>query len=72
MLGSSAFLPPRERCALFGQSGLEAVAIDTDPVLRGELDGQVEREAVRVVQPEGELAMRAAAHRRGRLRDDGR
>ena len=42
--------------ALFGQGDVEPVAIDPDAVLGGELDGQVDREAVRVVELERDVA----------------
>ena len=42
--------------ALLGEGALEAVAVDANAVLRRELDRQVDREAVRVVEAEGDLA----------------
>ena len=42
--------------ALFGEGALEPVAVDGDAVLGRELDGQVDREAVRVVELERDLA----------------
>ena len=49
--------------ALFGESSLEAVALDLDAVLGGELDGQVDREPVRVMELE--------RHRTGKSRRAG-
>ena len=47
--------------ALLGERGLEARAVDAHAVLGGQLDRQVDREAVRVVQAEGDIA---GQHRR--------
>ena len=61
--------------ALLGERCLEPGAVDRDAVLGGELDGQVDREAKRVVEAEREVAgstarprqvLRAAADRRAR------
>ena len=43
--------------ALFGQGALEPGSVDADAVLGGELDGEVDREAVGVVEPEREVAI---------------
>ena len=42
--------------ALLGEGGLEPGPVDGDAVLGGELDGQVDREAERVVEPERDVA----------------
>ncbi len=42
--------------ALLGQGQLEAGSIDRHPVFGRQLDGQVDRKAIRVVEPEGRLA----------------
>ena len=42
--------------ALLGEGALEPIAIDGDAVLGGDLDGQVDREPVRVVEPERDVA----------------
>ncbi len=44
--------------ALLGERQLEAGPVDADAVLGGELDGQVDRKAVGVVEPEGDVARR--------------
>ena len=49
-------MPAAAALALLGERGVEARAIDADAVLGGQLDGQVDREAVRVVEPEGDVA----------------
>ncbi len=41
---------------LLGQGGIEPGAVHGDAVLGGELHGQVDREPVRVVEPERDLA----------------
>ena len=56
-----AFVPDAAALALLGERQLEAGAVDADAVLGGELDGQVDREAVRVVQPEGDVAGQTGA-----------
>ncbi len=43
--------------ALLGEGGLEARAVDRDPVLGGQLHGQVDREAVGVVELERDRAV---------------
>jgi hypothetical protein len=42
--------------ALLGERFLEPRAVDAHAVLRGQLDRQVDREAVRVVEPERDIA----------------
>ena len=67
--------PRAAAVALLGKSALEPVAIDRDAVLGGELDGQVDREAIRVVKLEGDLAVESWHVRRqvlGRAADDAR
>ena len=58
--------------ALLGEGALEPVAIDGDAVLGGELDGQVDREAVRVVEPERDVAGQTRRVRRERPPDGDR
>ena len=58
--------------ALLGEGPLEAGPVDADAVLGGELDGQVDRKAVGVVEPEGDVARARAAHRRAGPRAGGR
>ena len=69
--------------ALASQGGLEPLAVDTDAILRRQLHGQVDGEAVGVMEAEGRLAveargvlghvLRTAAHHalRARQRDEG-
>ncbi len=44
--------PERDRCALLLEGDLESRPVDPHPVLAGELDRQVDGEAVGVVEPE--------------------
>ena len=68
----SSFLPERLRSRCCCEGGLEALAVDAHAVLGGQLDGEVDGEAVGVVQAEGCLAVEHAAHRRARPRAGGR
>ena len=52
----SAFVPARLRVPLLGEGVLEPGEIDAHAVLGGELDGQVDRKAERVVEPERDVA----------------
>ena len=53
---SSAFLPDRLRSRCSASAASNPARSTRDAVLGGELDGQVDREAVRVVQPERDVA----------------
>ncbi len=53
--------------ALSGEGDLEPVSIDRDAVLGGQLDRQVDGEAERVVEPEGEIAIESWCIGRQRL-----
>ena len=44
----------RSRCS--ARARFEPLAVDADTVFRGQLDGQIERKSVRVVEAEGEVA----------------
>ena len=57
----SAFLPPRLRSRCSASAALEPGAVDAHAVLGGELDRQVDREAVGVVEAERDLTRQ---HRR--------
>ena len=52
----SAFVPGAAALALLGERGVEPGAIDAHAVLGRELDRQVDREAVRVVELERDVA----------------
>src|SRR6476659_6781301 len=59
MLGELRLLAAPRALALFGESRFEPLTIDAHPVFRGELDGEVERKAICVVEAEGEVACEA-------------
>ena len=68
-LGLAGEVLARARAAALAlplEGGLEAVPVDADAVLGRELDGQVDGEAVRVVEPEGGLAVEARSVARAR------
>ena len=54
-----AFVPRAAAVALLGERVLEAGEVDAHAVLGRQLDGQVDREAVRVVEPERDVARAA-------------
>ena len=56
MLRELGLLARATPLALLGQGRIEALAIDRDAVLGRELDGEVDRKAEGVVEPEGDVA----------------
>ena len=58
--------------ALLGERPVEALAIEPHAVFRGQLDGQVDREAIRVVEPERDVARQDRRVGRAGRRPSGR
>ena len=55
--GKVGLLARTAALTLLGEGVLEPREIDGEPVFRGELDGQVDREPVGIVEPEGDVAV---------------
>ena len=72
VLRELGLLPGAAPLALLGERAIEALAIEPNPALRGQLHGQVDREAIRVVEPERDVARAGPARRRAGRRPSGR